>query len=150
MNGLCARHLRSKQNRGTIEIALPCRSGADTHGGIRVFHVGGISIGLRIDGDRPQSKRSAGPLNPKGNFAAIGYENCVEHWRSDDPQEGLASYDFVAGRDEHSLDHAIPFSRNRIEHFHSFNSTDSGASRDCLAHGHEGRRIGRRAQIDNP
>ena len=37
MNCLCARHLRSKQNRGTIEIALPCRSRADTDGGIGVL-----------------------------------------------------------------------------------------------------------------
>ena len=84
----------------------------------------GIPVGLRIDSDCPQSKRSAGPLDPKCNFAAIGYENSVEHWRSDDPQEGLTSRDFVSGRDEHCLDHAVPFSRNRIEHFHSFNGAE--------------------------
>ena len=90
----------ASRSRGTIEIALPCRSRADTHRGIRMLDMGGISIGLRIDSDRPQSKGSAGSLDPKSDLAAIGYENGVEHGCSNDPQEWLASCDFVTSRDE--------------------------------------------------
>jgi hypothetical protein len=79
MNGLGARHLCSEQNGSAIEIALSCRSRTDAHGSVRVPDVGGISIGLRINGDGPQAERSAGPLDPKGDFAAISYEHSVEH-----------------------------------------------------------------------
>src|SRR5581483_6354754 len=60
----------------------------DRDGTVRHLHVQGILVGLRIDGDRPNSHLSRGLYDPAGDFAAIGDQDTLEHAVSVTPDAG--------------------------------------------------------------
>jgi len=64
---------------GDIEITLVRRGRPDTHGFVRQLDVFGVTVGLGVHNNRPDTQLTAGSLNAQGDFAAIGDEDFPEH-----------------------------------------------------------------------
>ena len=61
------------------QVALGSARRAEQHGLVGQRDVGQFSIGLGIDGDRPQRERFRGTDDAAGDFAAVGNEQGRGH-----------------------------------------------------------------------
>jgi hypothetical protein len=74
MDRIRAHRLRGGNHRVDFQIALGCRTGADTDRFANLAHMQGIGVGLRMHADRGDPAGPRGARDPAGNFAAVGDE----------------------------------------------------------------------------
>ena len=72
MNGLCAAVGNCRQQGRLIEVAVGHWSGPNAQGSVRFFDVDSAGIGIRVDGDSPDTHPSSGSNHASGDLAAIG------------------------------------------------------------------------------
>jgi hypothetical protein len=82
MNGLRTADVRSKQDRRTVQIALPRRCGANAQSLVGQPHVARVRIRFRMNRYRLEPQFATGALDPKRNLTAVGNQYLVEHRHS--------------------------------------------------------------------
>ena len=82
MHRVRAGDLAGREQRGHVEIAVLRRRRPDAHALVRQTHMHGVGIGGGVHGDGRDPELLAGPQDAKGDLAAIGYEDLVEHGAS--------------------------------------------------------------------
>ena len=90
MHRVRARTARRVENAIDAEIALARRARTDGVRLVRVAHVRGQSIALRVDSDTGQAHFAARARDAHGNLAPIGYENLLQLSLFYRPTGGLA------------------------------------------------------------
>ena len=172
MNGLRAADMRRKQDRGTVQIALPRRGGTDAQRLVGQPHVARVRIRFRIDRDRLEPQLTASPLDSKRNLAAVGNQYLVKHrhptgkngtssqrsgdcsmdlhaWPSPDAKQRLAGFHLVTRLDENLDDGALEFGFDRVEHLHRFDRAQRLPFFDGIAYAYERRFTRRRRQMND-
>ena len=71
--------------RGDLEIAFGRRARADADGLVGQLQIRRAAVGLAEDGDHLDAQIAAGADDPQSDFAAIGYQNALEHQRNRNP-----------------------------------------------------------------
>ena len=79
MHGLGIGDFGRRDNGRHVQVAFAGLRGANTDAFIREGGVEGILVRRGIHGNRGDAHLTAGPDDPYGYFAAIGYENTSEH-----------------------------------------------------------------------
>ncbi len=79
MHGIGAGDLAGGQQRGDVEIAVLRRRRADADALVGKAHMHGVGVGGGMHGDRRDAELLAGAQHAQRDFAAIGYEDFVEH-----------------------------------------------------------------------
>src|SRR5439155_10165884 len=64
---------------GGVEVALGRGGGGDADGVVGEVEVGGVAVGLAVDGDDLDAQLLAGPDDPQGDLAAVGDQDALEH-----------------------------------------------------------------------
>ena len=113
--------------------------------------MGRVAVGFGVSGDRAQPEGPAGALDAKGDLAAVGDEDGVEHRRSPEPQQRLAGLDLVARVDEHGFDSSGALGAHLVEDLHRLDDADGGVRPRRPAPTVTKRGLaGRRRQVDDP
>ena len=79
MDGLGAGFFRRGDDLFRDQIAFPRRGRPDQHGPVGVGHMGGVRIGLRIDGHGLKTHAPRGGEHPAGDLSAVGDQDGSEH-----------------------------------------------------------------------
>ena len=66
---------------GDVQVAVGAGGLADADRPVGQLQVGGVAVGLRVDGDRLDAQLLAGPDDPQGDLAAVGDQDSLEHRR---------------------------------------------------------------------
>ena len=79
MDGLGAGDFSRRDNGRDVEIALGRGRRAHTDAFVCQADMHRIGVGLGVDGDGAYAHLAAGAVDTKGDFAAIGDQDLVEH-----------------------------------------------------------------------
>lgn len=81
MNGVDVGNFGGADEAVNSEIAFESGRFADANGFVGHLGVHGVSVGLGIDGDGANVEFPASSNDAHGNFAAVGDQNFLKHWR---------------------------------------------------------------------
>ena len=79
MHGIGAGDLAGREQRGDVEIAVLGRRRADADALVGEPHMHGVGVGGRMHRDGGDAELLARAQHAQCDFAAIGYEDLVEH-----------------------------------------------------------------------
>ena len=79
MHGIGAGDLAGREQRGDVEIAVLRRRRADADALVGKPHMHRVGVGGGMHGDRGDAELLARAQHAQRDFAAIGYEDFVEH-----------------------------------------------------------------------
>ena len=79
MDGFSVSHLRGGDDRRLVQVTLVNSRRTDTDGLVRESHIFCADIGLRVDGNRLDTKLPASALDSERNLTPIGDEQFLKH-----------------------------------------------------------------------
>ena len=77
MDGLDVGDLGGGDHAGDVQVAVGAGGLTDADGAVGDFEVGGVAVGLRVDGDCLDIEFLARPDDAQGDLAAVGYQHAL-------------------------------------------------------------------------
>ena len=75
---------------GDVQVAVGARRLADADRAVGQLQVGGVAVGLRVDGDDLDAQLLAGADDPQRDLAAVGHQDPLKHRQASPRSNGTA------------------------------------------------------------